>query len=176
MSSYLKRFFSTALKGVLVGLVLLAGSSVSPARAGDQEGFRLWLDQLAPEMIRQGISPATVQRVWPTLSFDESVIELDQKQPEHKITFAQYLKNTLPETRVARARELLDENRALLNDIAARYGVPAEAIVALWGIESSFGNNRGDNPVLNSLATLAYEGRRADFFKKELLEALRIID
>ncbi|HAX91412.1 MAG TPA: lytic murein transglycosylase [Rhodospirillaceae bacterium] len=176
MSSYLKRFFSTALKGVLVALVLLAGFSVSPARAGDQEGFRLWLDQLAPEMIQQGISPATIGRVWPTLSFDESVIELDQKQPEHKITFAQYLKNTLPETRVSRARELLDENRAILNDVAARYGVPAEAIVALWGIESSFGDNRGDDPVLNSLATLAYEGRRADFFKKELLEALRIID
>lgn len=150
---------------------------ICPALAQDEKaGFRAWLDQLAPEMIGQGIAPSTIEKIWPTLTFDESVIELDRKQPEHKITLAQYLKNTLPEARIRKGRELLKEHSALLNEISLRYGVPVSTLVALWGIESSFGDNRGDDSVINALATLAYEGRRADFFKKEMVEALHIMD
>ncbi len=157
----------------IVGLTFL----MTPVFAQDDAaGFRAWLSHLAPEMVQQGVAPATIEKVWPTLIFDESVIELDRKQPEHKITLAQYLKNTLPEARLRKGRELLAEHRALLNEVALRYGVPAQALVALWGIESSFGDNRGDDSVINALAMLAYEGRRAAFFKKEMLEALHIMD
>ncbi|MFA6280451.1 MAG: lytic murein transglycosylase [Bdellovibrionales bacterium] len=168
--------FKTAKLLKALSFVFLLSPFMNPAFAQDQQGFRAWLDQLAPEMIAQGIAPATLEKVWPTLTLDESVIELDCKQPEHKVTLAQYLKNTLPEARLRKGRDLLDENRVVLDAVAARYGVPASTIVALWGIESSFGDNRGDNSVINSLATLAYEGRRADFFKKEMVEALHIMD
>ena len=147
-----------------------------PAHAQMTADFATWFDGFSQEAIREGVAPATLQKILPILSLDESVIELDQKQPEGKVSFATYLKNTLPRARVQKGLHLMEENRAVLSDISAKTGVPASVIVALWGIESSFGANMGDFSVVNSLATLAYEGRRADFFKKELIEALHVLE
>jgi membrane-bound lytic murein transglycosylase B len=104
------------------------------------------------------------------------VIELDRRQIEGRITYKEYRERLLSEERIERGRELLKEHRELLERVAAEYGVQPRFIVALWGIETSYGSWSGSTPVIGALATLAYDGRRAAFFRSELLHALRILD
>lgn len=92
------------------------------------------------------------------------------------MTFAQYRKRVINDARIAQGRRLYRTHHALLEKTAEQYGVPAQYIVALWGIETSYGNNTGGFGVVPALATLAYDGRRASFFRKELMNALKIID
>lgn len=104
------------------------------------------------------------------------VIELDRRQPEGRMTFVEYRQRVINDARIRKGRRMLEEHGPLLARIEAEYGVPAAVIVALWGIESNFGENTGGFPVIASLATLAHEGRRADFFRGELLSALKILE
>ncbi len=137
--------------------------------------FGAWRADVRAEAARAGIGEAALgalDRAAPI----ERVIELDRRQPEGRYTFTDYRDRVINDARVEKGRRLLAEHRELLARTEARYGVPAEIIVALWGIESSFGEFKGRFPVIDALATLAYDGRRADFFKGELLSALKIID
>ncbi|OYW13236.1 MAG: hypothetical protein B7X02_02620 [Rhodospirillales bacterium 12-54-5] len=109
------------------------------------------------------------------ITYDESVITLDQKQPEDKATFTQYMRGALNKKRIAHGKALLAENQALLKKIGHHYHVQPQYIVALWGMETDYGTHQGDRNVVQSLATLAYDGRRADFFRTELFNALRIL-
>jgi membrane-bound lytic murein transglycosylase B len=104
------------------------------------------------------------------------VIELDRKQPENKKTFAQYRETVVNSARIAQGRELMQAYGRELSAISAKYGVAPQYIVALWGIETNYGGNTGGFKVLPALATLAWEGRRREFFEGELLNALKIID
>lgn len=146
----------------------------SPARA--DEAFRAWLVGLAQEAEANGVSSAAIQSALGQIEFLPRVIELDQKQPEGTITFERYIKNVLPVQRVRRGRELYLRHHSELKRISDKYGVPGKVLVALWGMESSYGDNTGGYDVVSSLATLAYEGRRRDFFKDELIKALQILD
>jgi membrane-bound lytic murein transglycosylase B len=106
----------------------------------------------------------------------ERVIELDRRQIEGRITYQEYRDRLLSKERIDRGRVLLEEHRPLLEQVAAEYGVQPRFIVALWGIETSYGTWTGSTPVIGALATLAYDGRRAAFFRSELLHALHILD
>ncbi len=145
----------------------------SPAGA---ERFDRWLADFRAEAASRGIAVTTLDRALAGVRPVPRVIELDRRQPESKLTFRDYLDRTVPAARVAAGRRLLAEHRALLNRIAADYGVPPRVIVALWGIESDFGRRQGGFEIVPALATLAYEGRRGSYFRGELLEALRILD
>lgn len=155
--------------------LLLLTCVFAPAQA-QEDAFRSWLHQFAQQAVAEGVAPATLERVLPHIRFDDSVIDLDRKQPESKITFAAYLRNVMPESRVHKGRALKEEYAATLSQVSKQTGVPPSVIVALWGMESSFGANTGDYEVLDSLASLAYEGRRSSFFRKELIQALKILD
>lgn len=144
-----------------------------PARAVD---FETWLDGVRAEALAGGISQATVDAALRDTRPIARVIELDRRQPEGRITFAQYLASRVPDSRVEAARARLRSHRALLDEVAARYRVQPRFIVALWGLESDFGRYMSPFPVIDSLATLAHDGRRGDYFRAELLVALRIID
>ncbi len=157
----------------LLSLFVVASPAFAQVQA---ESFRAWLDNFAVEAEAQGVSPATLRRVLPTLEPDETVIELDRKQPESRISFSAYLHNVMPPSRIEKARRVKDDYAQALRGIAAQTGVPPGVVVALWGMESSFGANMGDYRVLDSLATLAFEGRRSAFFRKEFIEALKILD
>ncbi|MER2519163.1 MAG: lytic murein transglycosylase [Bdellovibrionales bacterium] len=143
--------------------------------SGD-ESFDQWLRELEQDAIAQGVSPITARNALQNRTLDERVVELDRKQPEKTITFEAYQARIVSADRVAKARLLYNEHAAMLRQAAERYGVPAPVILALWGIESAFGRNIGSYDVLDSLISLAYEGRRASFFRKELIEALHILD
>ena len=145
-------------------------------QAAAAESFAAWLQQLKTEAIASGIAPHTVHSALDAALLDKRVLALDQKQPESTVSFDAYSRRILDPVRIDRGRELILGNRQLLAEISARYGVPAPMIVALWGIESNFGRNTGGFGIVDSLVTLAYEGRRAAFFRKELLATLKILD
>jgi membrane-bound lytic murein transglycosylase B len=157
---------------LLVFLLLAVGAQ---ARA-QPVPFDAWLAQFRDEALAEGISAATLDRALDGLQPIPEVIERDRRQPEGRLTFRDYNRRVLSPTRVERGRELMREHRELLARVAADYGVQPRFIVALWGIESNYGSFSGEFSVVAALATLAYDGRRAAFFRKELLQALRIVD
>jgi membrane-bound lytic murein transglycosylase B len=143
--------------------------------AGIQEKFRQWLPQFKQKALRSGISQKTIDEALGNAAPIRIVIELDRKQPESIMTFAEYAKKAV-DPRVAQGREMMKRYATELRDVERQYGVPAEYIVALWGMETNYGTYQGGFNVPNALATLAAEGRRKDFFTGELIAALRLID
>ncbi|MGA9524975.1 MAG: lytic murein transglycosylase [Myxococcaceae bacterium] len=159
-----------------VALPLALGSALLGASPQTKTpAFEDFLKEVRKEAAAKGLSDATLQAL-DGLTVIEKVIEQDRRQPSSTMTFERYLQIILTEERISEGRRLLAEHRAELEEITKRYGVPPEIIVALWGIESKFGNIMGDHPVLGALATLAWEGRRASFFRKELFNALTILE
>jgi membrane-bound lytic murein transglycosylase B len=158
----------------IIGLAL-SFALARPAAANETD-FKTWLGGVRTEALGLGIKPATLDRALGGLQPIPRVLELDQKQPERTITFASYIERVVNPTRIAAARQQLADNRAILTTIGNKYGVQPRFIVALWGIESDFGKLTGGFPVVASLATLAYDGRRSAFFRGELMNALKIID
>ncbi len=145
-----------------------------PAQAAGD--FTTWLRQLETEAVQKGISRDTVNAALANVTPIPRVIELDRKQPEGTMTFAKYRKNVITQDRIDKGRALYRQHRAELDRAASNYGVPGQYIVALWGIETSYGNNTGGFGVIPALATLAYDGRRSSYFRIELLNALEILD
>jgi len=154
-------------------VVVLAWGETGTAQ---ERSFATWLQDLRAEAMTLGIRAQTLDTALTGLQPLPRVIELDRKQPEETLTYAQYLERMLPAARVQKGLRLLNEHRALLQEIGAKYGVPPGVIVALWGMETDFGRMAGHFPVLAALATLAYDGRRSALFRHELLEALKIVD
>jgi len=140
------------------------------------DDFSSWLEGLRQEARTKGISEATLHEALDDLQPIPRVIELDRKQPEFTQTFWHYLDTRVTEDRIERGRMLRDIHAELLEDIAREYGVQPRFLVAFWGLETNFGDYLGSFPVVGSLATLAYDPRRSDFFRAELLAALSIID
>ncbi len=138
--------------------------------------FPEWLEELRVEALAEGVSLPTVQAALRDVEPIPRVIELDRRQPEGRWTLDRYLQNIVPASRQRRAAELHALHRPLLDEVEAAYGVPGRYLVALWGIETSFGGNTGGFQIIPALATLAHDGRRSAFFRGELLNALRIID
>ncbi|WP_163558542.1 lytic murein transglycosylase [Halomonas sp. NO4] len=149
------------------------GSAVAPTPPGD---FAVWLASFRRQARDQGIAPATLARALDGLRYRPRVIELDRSQPEFVRPIWEYLDSAVSAARVTNGRERLAEHRATAREMERRYGVPAEILVAIWGVESNYGGNFGDFSTLEALATLAFEGRRRDFARDELLAALRIIE
>ena len=140
------------------------------------EDFSGWLNELRQEAQTKGISEATIHEALDNLEPIPRVLELDKKQPEFTQTFWRYLDARVTENRIERGRTLLKKYEELFNTVERHYGVQPRFLVAFWGLETNFGDYLGSFPVIGSLATLAHDTRRSDFFRSELLEALSIID
>jgi len=157
-------------------IVIFSGNAFANITNFDQSQFRGWLIEFAKDAEKQGISSETIYLFLKNAEFLPRVIELDRRQPHATKTFAQYIQTVIPESRIEKAKKEIKENQEILDKISKKYNVQPRFIISLWAIESDFGRNMGGFSIVNSLATLAYEGRRAEFFKKELLNALKIID
>jgi len=144
-------------------------------KMGTQAGLDAWIAEFRPRALTAGIPAATFDAALRGIEFNPKVVERDRNQNEFTKTIWDYLDTAVSEDRVALGRQAIDRHRALLERIEADYGVEKEVVAAVWGLESAYGTYRGDLPVLGSLATLAYDGRRAAFFEAELIAALRII-
>jgi membrane-bound lytic murein transglycosylase B len=145
------------------------------AEMGTQEGLEAWVAAFRPRALAAGIPAATFDAALRGVAFNASVVERDRNQNEFTKTVWDYLDTAVSADRVALGIKAVDRNRDLLERIEAEYRVEKEVVAAVWGLESAYGTYRGDLPVLGSLATLAYEGRRGAFFEAELIAALRIV-
>ncbi len=162
--------------GKIFTVFFLFWVSMSSALADNQQSFDDWLKDLRVEALDKGIRPATLDAALTGIQPIPRVIELDRKQPEFTLTFAQYLERVVPVSRQNKARDRYKTHKQLLEEIGKKYGVQPRFIVALWGIETDFGRVTGGFDVIPALASLAYDGRRSAFFRKELFHALTIID
>lgn len=163
-----------------MGCALLAVAAAMPVAAWAQdapaESFRAWLAGLRNEARGQGIGASTLDEALNGLEPIPRVIELDRRQPEFTQTFWGYMDSRINDQRISRGRELLKQHATLLKRIEREFGVQDRFLVAFWAMESNYGDFTGGFPVVGALATLAHDPRRSDFFRQELLTALKIID
>ena len=165
-------------------LLLAGGTPVASAQVSglSQAGFEAYLPRLRAEARRAGIREATLERVFPTLTFSARTIELDRAQPggtgggASNPPFAPYRNRHLTAPLISRGRARYAENLGRLGEISRRYGVPPGIMIAIWGKETSYGSIMGNFDLLNSLASLAYEGRRRDLFTGEFIATLRMVE
>jgi membrane-bound lytic murein transglycosylase B len=167
--------FRMSRRAVLAAPALMVplGGRIAAAAESD---FSSFLAGVRRDAFAQGIRPATIDIAFRYIQYLPHVIELDRKQPEHKMTFAEYLDKVVTQQRLDDARRHLTENWGLLQQVWQRYRVQSRFIVALWGVESDFGRTMGSYSVPAALATLAYDGRRGAMFRAELIAALKILD
>ncbi len=157
-------------------MLILALACVLPAGAlAANHGFERWLAEFSARAEQAGVSKQILSQTLSGMKVDAQVIRLDRKQPEGKISFTQYKKNIVSAERIRLGYQHYHTHRKLLQQISTHYGVPAPMILALWGIETNYGSFTGNSDVVRSLATLAYEGRRAQFFEDQLLTLLTLI-
>ncbi len=160
----------------LLGAGLMTGSTLAAPRCQNTGNFDAWVAQFKKDALAQGISPKVVAAASPELTFDESVIKRDSGQGVFQRTFLDFAKRLLAGARIPNGIAKMKEHQALFGRIEKTYGVPAEVITAVWGLESDYGALFGKFKILPSLATLAYDCRRGDHFRPELMDALRIIE
>ncbi len=138
--------------------------------------FAAFLAGVRADAVGGGIAPATVDRAFAGLKPNARVLELDSHQPEVTQSWERYRASRVSDQRVAAARQAVQANGAILQEVGRRYGVDPGIIVAIWGLESGFGAFTGGFQVIEALATLAADGRHDGFFRAELISALRILD
>ncbi len=146
-----------------------------PAMADSAASFPAFIAGVRHDARRIGVSEVTLDRAFANVHANQRVIDLDRHQPEFTLTWDQYRARIVSDARIAKGRALYAQNRALLDGVAARYGVPGGIIMGIWGLESDYGVATGGFNVIEALATLSWEGRRAAFFRSELMDALRIL-
>ncbi len=160
---------------MLLGALAAAPMAASPV-ARSQDSFAAFLAGIRPEARRAGVREATLDAAFAGISPNQKVIDADRKQPEFTMTWARYRSFTMSNDRIARGRDSYAANQALFARVSARYRVDVGPIAGIWGLESNFGTNTGNYNVIEALATLAWEGRRAQFFRSQLISALKILD
>ena len=151
---------------------------ISPSfvHADSTQAFNKWLLEFKQEASQRGISKKTIDLGLIDVKPIPRIIELDRKQPESTMSFNKYLTLIVSQRRVNIGKKLLNQNLPLLKEVSTQFGVQPRFIVSLWGIETNYGKNTGGFSVLSALVTLAYDGRRSKYFRKELIYALKIID
>lgn len=122
-----------------------------------------------------GVDEQIVEQVIPSMQQQKRALKQDRQQPEFVQTFQDYLNARVTPQRIARGRQLLKQHRSFLLNLQARYGVPPHYLLAFWGLETNFGGYMGKMPTLDSLATMACDQRRSEFFSKEFIAALQLM-
>jgi len=149
---------------------------ISAADARAESDFESWMQGLRKQAISEGIRPQTLDIALAGVKPIPRVIELDQHQPEFTLTFWKYLNGAINDKRIRRGRALLKKHAKLLKRVEKKYGVQPRFLVSFWGLESNFGDYTGSFSSVGALVTLAYDKRRADFFRAQLLALLSLID
>lgn len=162
-------------KFLLAALFVLTLPLLANASAGSED-FDAWLVEFRREAAAAGISAATLDRALAGLQPVQRILERDRNQAEFKWTFEKYVERVASEKRIADGQAMYRRHAALLRQVAERHGVQPRFIVAIWGLETNYGQIKPTMPVVPALATLAYDVRRSSFFRRELIDALRIVD
>jgi membrane-bound lytic murein transglycosylase B len=144
--------------------------------AMNDPAFDTWRASLRAEAIAQGIKPQTFDQAFAGLMLNPRVIQLDRNQPDVKTNSASYISRRLTAARISQGRRMRTQHAAMFAEKEQTYGVSADVMVGIWGMETSYGADMGSFDVVRSLTSLAYDGRRSAMFRRELLAALAILD
>ena len=155
--------------------VALSFTIASSALANDAS-FNNYIEGLKKEARSNGISERTIQEAFAGVSHRPKAVTADKNQPEKRLTLDEYIPRAVPDWKVKQAKALYEKHYQELQSIGLAYGVQPRFIVALWGVESNFGKFTGNYKVIDALSTLAFDGRREAFFRKETMAALEILD
>lgn len=166
---------SGSLRPMLRPAVVEAFAAHSARITGTQAGFRDWVRDFRPRALEQGIKPEVFDRAFKGAEFDRKVVERDRNQSEFTKTIWVYLDSAASPTRISNGKAALAKHRKLLDAIEKEYGVQKEIVLAIWGLESAYGTFKGTTPVIEAMASLAYDARRAEFFEGQLIDALKIL-
>ncbi len=165
-----KTLLSTCCSSIFI---LLLTQVVCAEMAAD---YSLWLNKVKVEAQQSGINLKTLNTALSGVEPLEWIIALDRAQPEFKKTLQEYLAGAVTEKRIKEGQQKLSGNADIFTQVAKKYQVQPRFLTALWGIETSFGRHTGKVPVIDALVTLAYDGRRSQYFRSELLAAFKILD
>ena len=169
----IKNTMSNCIKIILFIFLIFQNTPVS----AQNHNFDIWVVDFKKKAIeKEGISSATVNKAFSRVKFLKKLLIYDKRQPEFIEKTETYIGKRVNKKRVLKAKSLLIENKILLSRIEKDFGVPKEYLVALWGIETSFGRHRGKVDIISALATLSFDKRRSAYFSKELITILRLID
>jgi len=157
---------------LLLWLAAFANTASAAPCGGD---FATWLQGVKQEAAAHGISQRTIQSALESVAYDPGVIARDHAQGVFRQSFEQFSGRMVP-PRMGRGRRMMQQYGAVLSRIEQQYGVPGAVIVAIWGLETDFGADSGRFPTIRSLASLAYDCRRPDKFRGELIAALQIVE
>ncbi len=153
----------------------LPAAAPIPAAVLAEPDFPTFLKGVSAEAAKEGVPQSVLTEALTGLTVDQKVLDAENSQPEHTITFEEYLTRVVSEKRVAGGKAMLVQHAALLDKVSSAYGLSVPFLVSIWGMESNYGPNQGSMLVVRSLATLAYAGKRPSFFRKELMAALHIL-
>ncbi|MGO4890779.1 lytic murein transglycosylase [Flavobacterium sp. W21_SRS_FM6] len=151
-------------------------SSNQPETPVEPQSFAQCVVGLQQRALKSGISANTVEQVLGQARHLAKILEYDRNQPEFVQTFPGYYSARVNDWRINKGREMLAKHRDFLAKLSKEYGVPGHYLVAFWGLETNFGNYKGKMPIIDSLATLACDERRSQYFSAELLQALRLLE
>jgi lytic murein transglycosylase len=168
-----------ALKTLAAAALLTLSPTLAFAQActDDGSGFAAWMAQYKRQAAAEGISAGTLAAALDGVTYDAGVIGLDRNQKSFKLTFEQFYARRVSTSLIARGQQRMAQNKPLLDQIEAKFGVPREVIISIWGLETNYGaDGGGGRSIIRSLATLAHDCRRSPFFTNELTNALRIVD
>jgi lytic murein transglycosylase len=158
-----------------VGIALMWPAAAALAVSCGTGSFEAWLDDFKNEAAAKGISQAAIASGLSGVTLDRSVLSRDRSQRVFNQSFEEFSGRMVP-PRLARGASLMKQYGSVLSRIERGYGVPGEVLVAIWGLETDFGVNTGKFSTIRSLATLAYDCRRSEMFRAELMDALRIVE
>jgi len=164
--------FNVAL--ALLGALCATQALAAPCR--NTGSYTQWLDAFKKDALAQGISAQVIAEASPQMTFDPAIVKRDHGQSVFQQTFIQFSDRMTGGGRIPNGLAKIKQHAALFAKIEEQYGVPAPVLVAFWGLESDFGVDFGHYKILSALATLAYDCRRPEFFRTQLLDALRIIE
>jgi lytic murein transglycosylase len=173
------RLSAPRLGAVVLTLMLAILPTIARAADCGHDGhnFDAWLAQFKQRAVAQGISPATISSALAGVSYDPTVVRLDRSQKSFKLSFEEFYARRVGSALIRRGQALMRQHQATLDRVEKRFGVPAPIIIAIWGLETNYGgDSSGKFSIIRSVATLAYDCRRSEFFTGHLLDALRIVD
>jgi lytic murein transglycosylase len=161
---------------LLIVFVAIGTPAAAQQCGNDGVGFESWLARFKRTAAAQGISPATIESALADVTYDPTVVRLDRSQRSFKLSFEEFYARRVDASLIRRGQGLMRTHQAILSRIEQRFGVPAPILIAIWGLETNYGkDSSGKYSILRSLATLAYDCRRSEFFTGHLLDALRIV-
>ena len=166
---------SKTLAAAAISLVMCTATAQAAKCGNTGAGFEAWKDAFADEARANGVGSKGLKALAGT-SYSNATIKADRNQKSFKLSLDQFLEKRGPSTIVSQGRKLKAANAKLFAQLEKRYGVPPGPLIAIWGMETAFGNYMGNQNTISAVATLAYDCRRPEFFTEQLYAALKLVD